>query len=160
MSSGQIVIRKKAQYNNDIEKNIAEIVYQLIPTFEINVEDKKWEDADKSIKEEITALDEKQKEEIKKLDEKQKEDIKNLDNKIEDVLENKIKEIDKRLGDNQGNLSDEIKAIKKEIEDLKVRKPLDLIVKLDNSRLQDLGPQHCQLPTLFNILRDYTFTYT
>jgi len=137
MSSGNIKITNKQRLNNGMEQNVVDIVYKLVPTFEIDVEDTKWESADESIKEEITALD----------------------NKIEDVLENKIMEIDKRLGDNQGNLSDEIKAIKKEIEDLKVRKPLDLIVKLDNSKPQDLGKQHIQLPTLLQILANKLNVY-
>jgi hypothetical protein len=130
MSTGKIIIRDKEPRDNELEENIADIVYELIPTFEVEVDDTKWESADENIK----------------------EDVKKLDSKIEDILENKIKEIDKRLGDSQGNLSDEIKAVKKEIEDLKVRKPLELIVKLDNSKPQDLGLQHVQLPVLLQIL--------
>ncbi|MDR1840190.1 MAG: AAA family ATPase [Treponema sp.] len=131
MSSGKIDIKNKERRDNDLEQNVADIVYELIPTFEVNVEDTEWKSADESIEKEINALDK----------------------KVDDILENKIKEIDKRLGGNQGNLSDEIKAVKKEIEALKVRKPLDLIVKLDNSKPQDLGIQHKQLPTLLNILK-------
>jgi len=130
MSSGRIVIENERRRNNDLEQKVADIVYDLIPTLKVDVEDSEWESADKGIKEEITVLDK----------------------KVDDILENKIKEIDKRLGDNQGNLSDEIKAVKKEIEYLKTRKPLDLIVKLDNSKSQDLGKQHSQLPTLIKIL--------
>jgi MoxR-like ATPase len=141
MSSGKIVIKDRLKLNGATDQTVANIVYQLIPTFEVDVEDKKWKNADEKIIEKITELDE-----------EQKEDIKELDNKIVDILENRINEIDKRLGGNQGNLSDEIKAIRKEIEDLKVRRPTDLIVKLDNSKPQDLGKQHYQLPTLIQIL--------
>jgi MoxR-like ATPase len=131
MSSGQIKTNKnKVRLDNPAEQGIAETVYKLIPTFEVDVDDTEWESADESIKEEITALDE----------------------KVYDILENKIREIDKRLGGNQGNLSEEIKAVKKEIEALKVRRPLGLVVKLDNSKPKDLGIQHKQLPTLIKIL--------
>jgi len=133
MSSGKITIKNKVSHSDAITKPIADLVYQLIPTFEVDVEDTKWENADKNIKEEITALDEKQKEDVEK-------------------IENKINEIGKRLVDNQGNLSEEIKAIKNEISNLKSRRPLDLIVKVDNSKTQDFGIQHFQLPTLIQIL--------
>jgi hypothetical protein len=141
MSTGKIVVKKLLRRDNQLEQNIAEIIYQIIPTFEIDVENVDWASADERIKEKITTLDEKQ---IK--------DVKKLDDKITDILESKINEIDKRLGDNQGNLSDEIKTVKKEIENLKIRKPLDLVVKLDNSKPKDFGKQHFQLPTLIQIL--------
>lgn len=140
MSSGRIVQREKKQLNTSLEKDVADIVYQLIPTFGIDVEDTEWKTADKSIKEEITVLDEKQKEDVEK-------------------LENKIKEIDKRLGDNQGNLSDEIGAVKKEIEVLKARKPLDLIVKLDKSKPQYLVTPHFQFEILYKILANKLNVY-
>ena len=141
MSTGKILVRNKTRRDNAMEQNVADIIYQLVPTFEVNVDDADWENADKEINEDIITLGK-----------KQKEDVANLNNKIKDILENKIKEIDKRLGDNQGNLSDEIKAVKKEIENLKSRKPLDLIVKLDNSKPKDFGKQHCQFPSLLQIL--------
>jgi len=152
MSSGQIKIKSKVSRNNDIEKNIVDIIYQLIPTFEVDVENTEWEDADENIKKEINALDESIKEGIAVLEKNQKEDVEKLDDKITDILENKILEIGKRLGDNQGNLSDEIEAIKKDIEELKARRPLELIVKLGKSEPQYLGKQHVQLPTLLQIL--------
>jgi MoxR-like ATPase/gas vesicle protein len=153
MSSGEIVIGNKKRYDTQMEQSTADLVYQLIPTFKVDVEDTEWENADESIKEEIAALDENIKKKISELKGKQKEDVEKLDNKITDILENRIKEIDKRLGDNQGDLSDEIKTIKTEIEDLKVRKPLELIVKIDDSEPQDLGTQHKQLPMLIDILK-------
>jgi hypothetical protein len=130
MSLGKIVIKTKKQHDKGLEKDVADLVYDLVPTFEVDVEDTGWENADETIK----------------------ENVEKLDKRITDILENEIKEIDKRLGDNQGNLSDEIKMVKKEIENLKSRKPLDLIVKLDNSKPQDFGKQHFQLPELIQIL--------
>lgn len=141
MSSGKIVVKGRPRRDNSMEQNVADIVCELAPTFQVEVEDSDWKNADDGIKKEIATLDK-----------KQKEDVDKLDDKITDVLENKIKEIDKRLGSNHGNLSDEIKGIKKEIDDLKIRRPLDLIVKLDNSKPQDFGNQHFQLPVLLQIL--------
>jgi hypothetical protein len=141
MSKGKIVLKNKSRKDNPMEQSIADIIYQIVPTFEVDVEDTDWESADKSIKEKISVLDK-----------KQESDVKKIEGKIKDILENKIKAIDKRLGDNSGSLSDEIKSVKKEIENLKIRKPLDLIVKLDNSNPKDFGKQHCQFPTLLQIL--------
>jgi len=152
MSLGHIKVKNRQRLNNGMEQNVADIVYQLVPTFEVNVDDNEWENADESIKKEINELEQNINKELLKSDEKQKEDVKILDSKITDILENKIKEIDKRLGNNQGNLSDEIKAIKKEIENLKARKPTDVIVKRDNEKPLDIGIQHYQLPTLIKII--------
>jgi MoxR-like ATPase len=152
MSSGEIVRGSKNRYDTPLEQNVADIVYGLVPTFKVNVDDTEWKNADKNIKEEISVLDESIREEMTVLDERQKEDVGKLEKNIADILENKIKEIEKRLGDNQGNLSDEINEVKKEIEKLKIRRPLELIVKLDSSKPQDFGIQHSQLPTLIQIL--------
>jgi hypothetical protein len=141
MSKGKIVLGNKIRRDSTAEQGIADIVCQIVPTFGVDVEDTKWKNADEKIENKITALDTKQNEEIK-----------TIDRQIQDILENKIKNIDKRIGANQGNLSDEIKNIKTEIENLKARRPLDLIVKLDNLEPQDLGKQHFQLPTLLQIL--------
>jgi MoxR-like ATPase len=144
MGSGKIVRGSKKTYEKPLEQSVADIVYDLVPTFEVKVDDTEWENADEDIKKNITTLDERIKKDMSEIDERQKEDVEKIDNRIN--------EIDQRLGDNQGNLSDEINAVKKEIETLKVRKPLDLIVKLDNSEPQDFGIQHSQLPTLIQIL--------
>jgi len=141
MSIGKIVVKSRTRRENQLEQNVAEIIYQIVPNLEVDVENTEWKNADESIKNDIDILNQ-----------KQKEDVEILDNKITNILENKIKEIDKRLGSNQGNLSDEIDEVKKEIENLKIRRPLDLIVKLDNSKPQDFGKQHFQLPTLIKIL--------
>jgi MoxR-like ATPase len=152
MSSGKIVIRNRKRRENSLEQQVADLIYELIPVFEVDVDNTEWENSDRNIEEDIDAREKNIIEKISKLEEKQKDDTKNLDTKITDILENKINEIDKRLGGNQGNLSDEINTIKKEIENLKARKPLELIVKLDNQEFKDLGFQHCQLPMLIKIL--------
>ena len=153
MSSGQITIRNRENFDNSTEQSIADLVYnELVPTFKVDVDDSEWKNADKYIKTEIAELEKNIREEISKLDENQKENTDNLDIKIKDILENKINEIDKRLGDNQGDLSGEIKAIKKEIENLKARKPTDVIVKRDNEKPLDIGIQHYQLPILIKII--------
>ena len=133
MSSGKIVIKNRTRRENSMEQSIADIIYQIVPTFDVDVEDTDWKSADKKLEESINVLNG-----------KQKSDIENVDNKV--------KEIEMRIGANQGNLSDEIKTIKSEIENLKARKPLDLIVKLDNSKPKDLGKQHFQLPVLLQII--------
>jgi hypothetical protein len=97
-------------------------IYEVVQTCEVEVDNEEWQNADKQLQENLTGL------------------------------ENRVAEIDKRLGDNQGNLSDEIKAIKEEIRNLKVRRPLDLIVKVGDAEKKDLGKQHYQLPTLISIL--------
>jgi MoxR-like ATPase len=146
MSSGKIT-STKIKRNTPMEQNVADIVCEIVPDFKVEVEDEEWQNADESIKEEISALDKEQKENkenISALTKKQKEDVEKIDSKIT--------EIDKRLGDNQGNLSDELKAVKQEIENLKARKPLDVIVKIDKAEPKDLGIQHSQLPALIQIL--------
>ncbi|OAV71849.1 ATPase family associated with various cellular activities (AAA) [Bacteroidales bacterium Barb4] len=122
MSTGKLSFKKKVHRDNPIEQNISDIIHEIVPTFEVEVDDSEWERADENLKEKITTLG------------------------------TKLKAIEEQLGSNQGNLSDAIKELKKEIENLKVRKPLDLIVKIDNSKTQDLGKQHFQLPTLLQIL--------
>ncbi len=63
-------------------------------------------------------------------------------------LQDKLTNIEKTLGTGQGNISEEIKAIQKEIADLKVRKPLEVIINLDKKKKIDLGLQHFQFPDL------------
>jgi hypothetical protein len=121
MSKGKIKKPRNIDFpDNFYKKPLEDAIYQVVQTCEVDNTD--WENSDKKLKENITAV------------------------------EDKLKDISKRLGDNQGNLSDDIKAIKKEIEDIKSRKPLDLVVTIDNSKSKDLGKQHYQLPTLIQIL--------
>jgi cobaltochelatase CobS len=94
----------------------------VVQTCEVEVENSEWQDSDKALDEKISQLS------------------------------SKTGEIEKRLGDNQGNLSEQITNIKTEIENLKKRKPLDLIITINNTKKTDLGKQHFQFPTLVKIL--------
>lgn len=123
MSKGKIKKPHNIDFpDNFYKKPLEDAIYQVVQTCEVEVDNTDWENSDKKLKDNISAV------------------------------EDKLKDISKRLGDNQSNLSDDIKAIKKEIEDLKSRKPLDLIVKVDNAKPKDLGKQHYQLPTLIQVL--------
>lgn len=123
MSKGKIKKPSNIDFpDNFYKKPLEDAIYQVVQTCEVEVDNTDWENSDKKLKDNISAV------------------------------EDKLKDISKRLGDNQGNLSDDIKAIKREIEDIKSRKPLDLVVTIDNTKLKDLGKQHYQLPTLIKIL--------
>jgi len=124
MSKGKIKKPRNPELPENLfeKKSMKEAIFDVVQTCEVEVENTDWENSDKKLKEDITNLDA------------------------------KIKDIDKRLGDNQGNFSDELKEVKSEIEKLNSRRPLDLIVKLDISKPKDLGKQHHQLPTLIQIL--------
>lgn len=63
-------------------------------------------------------------------------------------LQDKLSNIEKTLGTGQGNISEEIKAIQKQIAELKERKPLEVIINLDKKNKIDLGLQHFQFPDL------------
>lgn len=123
MSKGKI---KKPQNpnlpDNLTKKPLEDIIYHVVQTCGVDVDNSEWQNSDKVLDEKISKLS------------------------------SKTGEIEKRLGDNQGNLSDQIKTIKTEIENLKKRKPLDLVVTVDNSKKSDLGKQHFQFPTLLKIL--------
>jgi MoxR-like ATPase len=134
MSKGKIKKPRNIDFpDNFYKKPLEDAIYQVVQTCEVDVDNSEWKDADEALKEKLT-----------KTDEKLKTDLTSLDNKLKDI--------DKRLGDNQGNLSDDIKTLKAEIENLKVRRPLELIVKPYKSKPKDLGTQHHQLPTLIQIL--------
>lgn len=67
-------------------------------------------------------------------------------------LHEKLTNIEKTLGTGQGNISEEIKAIQKQIAELKERKPLEVIINLDNKKKVDLGLQHFQFPNLVKLV--------
>ena len=98
MSKGKI---KKPQNpnlpDNLTKKPLEDIIYYVVQTCDVDVDNSEWKNSDND-----------------------------LDDKIS-KLSSKTGEIEKRLGDNQGNLSDQIKTIKTEIENLKKRKPLELL---------------------------------
>ena len=60
----------------------------------------------------------------------------------------KLHAIQETLGTGQGNISEEIEAIKKQIAELKERKPLEVVINLDRQKNIDLGLQHYQFPDL------------
>ncbi|MBK8707156.1 MAG: AAA family ATPase [Flavobacteriales bacterium] len=123
MSSGKI----QKPSNPDLPANLTklpmeEMIYEVIQTCPVEVEDTEWKNADTKLKEDISAVEE------------------------------LLKGIDGRLGKDKVDLSDELRLLKAEVEGLKARKPLDLVVKLDKRKPKDLGMQHSQLPTLIEIL--------
>ena len=123
MSKGTIKKPRKPELPDNLSKKpLEDIIYYVTQTCEVDVDNSEWQKADEKLKKEIKKLQE------------------------------KTDGIGKRLGDNQGNLSDQIKGLKSDIQDLKNRKPLDLVVKIDNGVKTDLGKQHKQLPTLLKIL--------
>jgi MoxR-like ATPase len=122
---GKGSIRKPRTVNlpdNLTKKPLEDVIYLVAQTLEVDVDDSEWKGADKKIKDEIKEV------------------------------ETLLKAIEDRLGKDKVNVSDELKAIKAEIKDLKSRKPLDLVVKLQNGKTTDLGKQHFQLPTLIKVL--------
>lgn len=116
MSKGSIRKPRKVELPDNLTKKpLEDVIYHIVQTCEVEVDDSGWEEAHGSLTEEI-------------------------------------KGVKDRLGKDQVNVSDELKKIKSEITDLKVRKPLDLVVKLHDGKTTDLGIQHSQLPTLIKIL--------
>jgi len=123
MSRGKIKKPKNPELPDNLTKKpLEDVIYHVIQTCDVEVDDSEWQGSDKNLEDEITSID------------------------------GKIIEIEKRLGDNKGDLSEQINDIKSELKNLKKRQPLDLIVKVDHSKKTDLGKQHYQLPTLLRIL--------
>lgn len=123
MSKGKIIKPKNGAIPNEVlAKPIPEIVFHAIQTCEVEVENVEWQEADSKLRQ-----------------------------SIKDAQE-KINLIEKKIGNNQLNLSDEINLLKQEIKDIKQRKPLDIIVKTGNNKNVDLGKQHKSFPTLLKIL--------
>lgn len=134
MSTGKIKKPKNADLPDNLSKKpLEDIIYHVVQTCDVEVDDSKWQSANEDIKQGLANI------------------IQNAQNANNHLVE-RLTELDKKLGDNEGNLSDEIKALKKEIEDLKIRKPLNLVVTVNKGKPTDLGLQHYQLPTLIKIL--------
>jgi cobaltochelatase CobS len=145
MSKGRIIKPRNPNFpNNPLEKNVYDIIYTVVPTLEIEVENKEWETADKELREIVTKTNNQLQETLTKIDNQLKEDVK--------LIEKKVSSISNQLGSNEGNLTDELNKIKQEIENIKRRKPIEVIVKVDNTEANDLGTQHFQFPTLLQIL--------
>lgn len=134
MSTGKIKIPRNPDLpEDDLKKAVAKQIHQSVKTFEIEVEDKLWKEADK------------------KLEEKHKKQQGQVTVKI-DTLTQEISELKQQLGDNKGSVSDSLQLLEMEIEELKQRKPLDLRVTTDKKKRKDLGHQHQLLPDLLQIL--------
>lgn len=134
MSKGKLIKPRNLDYpDNQLERNVYDIVHKVIPQYEVDVTNEDWQNADEELKEELTEIDNEIRESI-------------------DSLKENISSIENRLGNNEGNLSDELVKIKSEIESIKIRKPIEVIVKVDNKKPNDLGTQHFQFPELIKIL--------
>jgi cobaltochelatase CobS len=134
VSRGKIIKPKNATIPNEVlAKPLPEIVFHAIQSCEVDVENAEWQEADNKIKQEVKISLDAAKAEIKEIKEK-------------------ISKIEVKVGDNQGSIADEITDLKKEIEDLKQRRPLDLIVKINQEKPKDLGVQHNHFPLLLKIL--------
>jgi len=123
MSKGRI--RKPSNPDlpdNLTKKPLEDIIYHVVQTMDVEVEDADWQGSDNKLKEDIKGL------------------------------EGLVKVFEERLGKDKVNVSEELKALKQEVTMLKSRKPLDLVVKILNGKTTDLGLQHHQLPTLIQIL--------
>ena len=152
MSKGRLIEPSYPDYpDSALEKQVYEIIYQVIPRFEIEVDDDEWENADARIKEQMDKSQSRISEKLAEYNSKIKENI--------DLIQDKVSSIEKRLGSKDSNLTEELKNLKTEIEKIKIRKPIDIIVKHDNKKPIDLGSQHFQLPTLLKILSTKLHVY-
>src|SRR5690606_16648743 len=107
MSKGKLIKPRNLDYpDNQLERNVYDIVHKVIPQYEVDVTNEDWQNADEELKEELTEIDNQIRETI-------------------DSLKENISSIENRLGNNEGNLSDELVKIKSEIESIKVRKPIE-----------------------------------
>ena len=116
MAKGKINKPLKLEHpSSSLEKEVRQIVYNLLDTCEVTTDDSDWVEAD-------------------------------------DELNEKLKSIEETLGTGQGNISEEISALKNQIRELKERKPLEVIVKIDKNKSIDLGLQHFQFPDLVKMV--------
>lgn len=123
MSKGKVVRPKGFKLSEDsLTKGVQKNIMEIVDLLEVDVEDTYWQESDKVLKDEI--------------------------HRIQDSLA----QLKDAIGDNKTSVSDHLKSLEVEINDLKLRKPLDLIVTLSDTSKVDLGLQHFQLPSLITIL--------
>lgn len=123
MSKGNIRKKRNAKVEERLDKlTLEEGIYAIMRTCEVLVDDELWKAGDEKIKQELEKLRE------------------------------NLEDIKQRLGANEGDISKEIEALKAQIEEIKSRKPLDLIVQVNDAEKVDVGLQHNQFPTLLKIL--------
>ncbi len=112
MSKGRISRPKDRIKQQDLAmKSIPEIVYRVIQSCTVDVENGEWQAADK---------------------------------KLLDL----VKEVEKRIAAGEKGVAAELAAVKEDIADLILKKPLEVAVRVDNAPAVDLGLQHFQLPSL------------
>lgn len=112
MSKGRILKPKEPIKQQELAtKSIPEIVYRVIQSCIVEVENGEWQTADK---------------------------------KLLEIL----KTSEKRIATGEKNVADELKLIKEDIADLIEKKPLEILINLDNEKRLDLGLQHFQFPSL------------
>lgn len=112
MSKGRISKPKDLIKLQDLgSKPIPEIVYRVIQSCTVDVENGEWQAADK---------------------------------KLLDL----VKVVEKRIAAGEKDVASELAAVKADIADLILKKPLEVAVRLDNAPLVDLGLQHFQFPSL------------
>lgn len=134
MSKGLIIKKRNTNIPHEVlTKPMTDIIFHTIQCCEVDVENDEWQKADNKIMKDVEKEAKATKDEINKIKEK-------------------VSTIEVKVGDNQGSISDAIKELKKEIEELKQRKPLDLIVQINQENPKDLGLQHSQFPLLLKIL--------
>jgi MoxR-like ATPase len=134
MSTGKLIKSKNVQSpDNQLERNVFDIVHKAIPQYQVEVDDEEWQNAD---------------EEVKAAFEKANGQIQQHIRQVKEV----ISSIESRFANSDQNLSEELQKIKDEIQKIKIRKPIEVVVKIDNKKPNDLGTQHFQFPELLKIL--------
>jgi len=130
MSSGKIKKSKNSNLPNDlINKPIHEVIYQVVQTCDVEVDNSEWQQGDKQLEQKLTSTN------------------------------NKLAEIENKIGNSSGVISHQIESIRQEIEDIRSKKPIEVAVKIDENEIRDLGLQHSQFPLLLQILSTKLNTY-
>jgi hypothetical protein len=133
MSTGSIKKPKHQTFEDDLSRSLADVVLKVIQACDVIVDDNLWIDADKDLKSQISSVDEKNSQTI-------------------DTLKSDLDDINNRLGNSEGSISEQISSLRSEFEQFKANKPLELVVKTDEFEPNNLGKQHSQLPTLINLV--------
>lgn len=134
MSSGKLIKPKNVPApQHQMDRHIIDILNNVLPLYEVEVDDTEWEKGKENLKSEF----EKTTSQIQK--------------RIDEVA-NGIANVDNRIGHSEGSLFEELNEVKRDIHQLKIRKPVEVVVKLDDREPLDLGIQHFQFPELLKVL--------
>lgn len=126
MLKGKIIKPKNVTIPNEVlAKPLPEIVFHAMQICEVEVDNSELQ-------------------EVKNTGEAAKTEIKEI--------KQKLTKIENKIGDNQGSIAEDIDNLKDEIEALKQRRPLDLIVQINNEKPNLVGKSHKQFPLLLKIL--------